>query len=62
MQPEQGRDEVKPCPHCGSKDVEHVLGASNGKVFKKYVECCNCGAMAKESWWNIRAKETPDVG
>ena len=36
---------MKPCPFCGSKDIE-VIGGSRGRYF--VASCLNCGAQSKE--------------
>jgi transcription initiation factor TFIIIB Brf1 subunit/transcription initiation factor TFIIB len=47
-------DELKPCPFCGSKDVDkefslHNLGYDPG--------CFQCGAVADKEMWNKRPYE-----
>ena len=37
-------EKLKPCPHCGSKEVEVVTGFSD---YDFYVECGNCGCRSQ---------------
>ena len=58
--PDDKRSELKPCPFCGSKQVEYEKAEDFGGT---YVECYNCGVTSpvvanKEkaaAVWNRRA-------
>ena len=57
--------ELKPCPFCGSNDVDHTFDARTEYVDEKhFVHCRNCGADGPsarrawngESWDEIHAR------
>jgi Lar family restriction alleviation protein len=44
---------VKPCPFCGSTDIEaHCSGNYKGEVLEKplWIECANCGACGPDTY------------